>query len=655
MTAQSRATLKGYLNSGDQPTEAQFSDLVDSFTLVGETANAENNANAALTEVQNARGGKADLDARLDEIETEIGTLTELETEAQQSLVAAVNEVEANHNTLAAEVDTARGVFGNLDARLDDITDDVTTLGAEIDALVIGSGTSQAETITARGTYDTLSDRLDDIVPSTNVYYVDANFTGDQAAHNRYNDITTAIAAAAAGSVIYIGPGTYTETVAFAANNVKLIGSGQPGYDSGTGRLVGGTVIRGRISMGAYTGLVIRDLGVDLYGVNSQDNLGSSNIIETAVHRTIQNVTILGNGYDSLGHGIYASGDYYLVDNVRIINTHHGIAIHGRYSSFSNLIIERCAGSSVIIKSKASVGSVEDINVSNVVIKGDSASASYKDWGGPFVVQASESEVTRNVNISNVTAETCVNGVIQVNRLSASGTIEDIHFTNVASKNNKDLALVGDYWLKSGNNLVFVNCSSMDRAAGYGWNADAATDNLGAVYLHSCTADTTGSGAATGTFTYAQINGDQINNTVYRAFPRTNRMSGALSGFAASAGITVNSGTGATNVANITGIDGGTTEGFSGIILVHARSTATTTSSTAAYMLFVHRTAYDTSATVDVIESAGLTAGSGAQAPSFTWSIDATNHKLQATAVGSSNYAFLFSFTALGNVKVFAL
>lgn len=36
MTAQSRATLKGYLNSGDQPTESQFADLVDSFVIISE-------------------------------------------------------------------------------------------------------------------------------------------------------------------------------------------------------------------------------------------------------------------------------------------------------------------------------------------------------------------------------------------------------------------------------------------------------------------------------------------------------------------------------------------------------------------------------------------------------------------------------------------
>ena len=34
MTAQNRTTLKGYFNTGDTPTEAQFADTVDSFLLV---------------------------------------------------------------------------------------------------------------------------------------------------------------------------------------------------------------------------------------------------------------------------------------------------------------------------------------------------------------------------------------------------------------------------------------------------------------------------------------------------------------------------------------------------------------------------------------------------------------------------------------------
>lgn len=594
----------------------------------------------------------ATINAPLGEIDEAIGNLANLTTVNKTSVVEAANELETNHNTLASEVATARASYGDLDGRLDAIAASITTLDNQLDSLVIDSGTSDAETIAARGSYDTLDDRLADMTLKNSIIYVDSSFAADEATHGRYNDLTTALAAASAGTTIYIAPGVYAETATIPADRVKLIGSGQPDYDSGTGRLVGGTILRGRIRMQAYVGLVISDLGVDMVGSNN-DCIESSNIIETPVYRNIHNVTILGNGFDSLAHGIYASGDYYDVHNVRIINTHHGIAIHGRYGNFAGLIIERCAGSSVIIKSKASVGSVEGINVSDVVIWGNDASADYKQWGGPFVVQAADGETTKWVNISNVNAHCCVNGVIQVNRLAASGTVSDVQFTNISSNGNKDLALVGDFWLKSGTRLTFVNCSSKARAAGYGFRIDTS-DNIGIVYLHGCTGDGTGSGNASGTFTYGQVNGDHVADTVYRAAPRANRQSAALTGYVVSAGISITTDS-AVNVASISGIDGGTTEGFSGLILVHVRSSTTTTASTAAYCLFVHRTAYDTSATVEVIESAGLTTAVGANAPAFTFAIDASTHKLTATRVSAPVSAtFYFSFTALGNVKVTA-
>lgn len=599
-----------------------------------------------------AAANASTINAPLAQIDAAIGNLDDLTTVAATSLVDAVNELETNHNTLQSEVVTARGTDGNLDARLDGIETDLAGLENQLDSLIIDSGTSDAETIAARGSYDTLDDRLDDMTLSSSILYVDSGFATDEATHGRYNDLTAALAAASAGTTIYIAPGVYTETATIPADRVKLIGSGQPDYDSGTGRLVGGTILRGRIRMQAYVGLVISDLGIDMVGSNN-DCIESSNIIETPVYRNIHNVTVLGNGFDSLAHGIYASGDYYDVHNVRIINTHHGIAIHGRYGNFSGLIIERCAGSSVIIKSKASVGSVEGINVSDVVIWGNDASADYKQWGGPFVVQAADGETTKWVNISNVNAHCCVNGVIQVNRLAASGTISDVQFTNISSNGNKDLALVGDFWLKSGTRLTFVNCSSKARAAGYGFRIDTS-DNIGIVYLHGCTGDGTGSGDASGTFTYGQVNGDHVASTVYRTYPYTNRQTSALTGYIPSAGISITTDS-PVDVGSVSGPDGGTTEGFSGLILVHVRSSTTTSSSTAAYCLFVHRTAYDTSATVEVIESAGLTTASGANAPAFTFAIDASTHKLTATRVSAPVSAtFYFSFTALGNVKVAA-
>lgn len=49
MTAQTRVTLKGYFNTGDIPTEAQFADLIDSFPTVAEQTAALDGKQAAGT------------------------------------------------------------------------------------------------------------------------------------------------------------------------------------------------------------------------------------------------------------------------------------------------------------------------------------------------------------------------------------------------------------------------------------------------------------------------------------------------------------------------------------------------------------------------------------------------------------------------------
>jgi len=54
MTAQNKTTLKGYFNTGDQPTEAQFADLIDTLGLLRQSNNA-----LQADEAGNTRGAKA--------------------------------------------------------------------------------------------------------------------------------------------------------------------------------------------------------------------------------------------------------------------------------------------------------------------------------------------------------------------------------------------------------------------------------------------------------------------------------------------------------------------------------------------------------------------------------------------------------------------
>ena len=120
---------------------------------------------------------------------------------------------------------------------------------------------------------------------------VDATFTSNSDAR-RFATIGAALAAAAAGDTIQIGPGTYTEDLVVTDHYIKILGSGMPAYDSTSGRLVGGTIIRGKLTCNASIGLVVRDLGFDLYGVNSDGieasaSNGSSNTCTSALPRWV--------------------------------------------------------------------------------------------------------------------------------------------------------------------------------------------------------------------------------------------------------------------------------------------------------------------------------------------------------------------------------
>jgi hypothetical protein len=90
---------------------------------------------------------------------------------------------------------------------------------------------------------------------------------------------------------------------------------------------------------------------------------------------------------------------------------------------------------------------------------------------------------------------------------------------------------------------------------------------------------------------------------------------------------------------------------YSGLVMVQAKTSSGswTTNNAASYLLFV--TKAQTNSACAVVSSAGLTAGSSATWPSFTWSIDTTNNELEATPVGSTTGGFTFSMTAIGDLS----
>lgn len=56
MTAQTRPTLKGYFNTGDVPTEAQFADLIDTFGTLAELVSVSTGEGASLVGIEDSAG-----------------------------------------------------------------------------------------------------------------------------------------------------------------------------------------------------------------------------------------------------------------------------------------------------------------------------------------------------------------------------------------------------------------------------------------------------------------------------------------------------------------------------------------------------------------------------------------------------------------------
>lgn len=370
-----------------------------------------------------------------------------------------------------------------------------------------GAGTGVPTALTATQVFAILQTGLDarygDINLISNYLLVDPAFLGLTNA-KRYTTIGAALTASTTGDTIVIAPGVYTENLTMSVAGVTLEGSGQPRFDSGTGRLVDGTVIRGTIGMSTTVGLTVRNLGVDVVGMSDPTDCISSSNNSGSVFRNFENLTLLGNGTAGLGHGLYCGGNHMDIRNVRVYDCYHGIAIHGSYINISNAYLYRCGGTGLIIKSKGGVN-CHHVNVNNVLLQGETTSSATRS-GAIYLQSADTTDSVRYCNISNVTAKNCVNGVVNLTRLDAEGAVSDINFVNIASDGNLDAAGVGDYWIKTGNNLAFTNCRSTNRSAGYGFRMDTG-DNVGDVYLSNCLADTTGSGPHNGTFKALGLNG----------------------------------------------------------------------------------------------------------------------------------------------------
>lgn len=88
---------------------------------------------------------------------------------------------------------------------------------------------------------------------------------------------------------------------------------------------------------------------------------------------------------------------------------------------------------------------------------------------------------------------------------------------------------------------------------------------------------------------------------------------------------------------------------FSGLVEVEVKSSDTESGNLAVYLLQLSKTNVYA---ITQINSQGLTAGSSANWPSFTFTIDAATGDLVATPVGSTTGTFYFFTTGMGNIRL---
>lgn len=387
----------------------------------------------------------------------------------------------ANASTINAPLALIDQAIKNLDDRVGDIIAD--------------SGTSSTEVVDARDGYTVLLDRVRSAYLSNTLYLVDASFSVASAAAKRYKTIAAVIAVAPAGSTIMLAPGNYIENVTITQDDTKIIGSGAAHWNSGTSTFGVGSIITGKVNLNNKKRIMIADLTVNvsgslLDGITSGDTLSGN-----PLYQEIRNVTVVGSGVGALAHGIVCqAGSHITVRNVKVFQIGHGIALRCAYANVSDIYVELCALSAIIVKSADASGDANFVNINNVLVK---------DASGVVVQSSSASYATRHVNISNVVGYNTSPSLISV--AQDAGTCQHINVSNCNSSGNAH-ASIAAYHIYSGSNITLTNCRA-NLAAYVSFRNVAGTK----VALIGCGSTNPGTTHALGAYIVSLVNGVNLN------------------------------------------------------------------------------------------------------------------------------------------------
>ena len=350
-----------------------------------------------------------------------------------------------------------------------------------------------------------------------------------------YANLTDAINATPQGGTLILGNTTYTGKIAITRDNINIVGTSMPAYDSTTDKLIGGSIINGTFTIDG-SNVYLRNLGIDcgtaqcmalnsgnpmeglimhdVPALNINTNNRAENVISIVKANTSMHAVLLEGLSHSYFNNVHGKGGAFGV--VMKISDSNASNIFGYEagttniymksdsyapclrSNFTNLYsISNVVASSQPVAVHASTSDLYDVNVSNVNIYG--GKRQFRLIASP---SSTPTYAMSNVNVSNVVMEngedvgldlygivynSAFNNILVRNTISGQGVFSDfngrgINFNNIRfddnSGNNLDTAIdIRSYSVL--NNIVSIRNSDQTSLGGINLNNFANASKIG--------------------------------------------------------------------------------------------------------------------------------------------------------------------------------
>lgn len=318
--------------------------------------------------------------------------------------------------------------------------------------------------------------------------------------------ILKAIEKAAKGTgVVYFPSGVYKANIVVNFDNISIKGENAPTYDQVNNSLVNGTVIKGKINCNGKVKCSVTDLGVDATGLSDDGIISGQEMDTEPLYQNFKNLTIIGDGYQAMDHALLLqAGSHIWVENIKMYNFFHGLAIRASYVHAKDIYAYQCGGTSVIVKSALGNEITEDVNINGVVIEGDPTDP-FKMGGQVHVQSWDDNTITQNVTINNVVGNNTGEGTILVTQVK--GITKNITIMNVESNVSGHDESRAAFDISGASDVIFFNCKS-EGAKGYAFRSRDGAKNI---KVYNSNANNSFLGDSIGEFNHLELNDEIVN------------------------------------------------------------------------------------------------------------------------------------------------